>query len=108
MKITKAVRDNLIKIIFGQYSVPKGLFESRKYFREHGPIVFKYEKTKDGIVARSTNFRWGAIVTFGKNPRDLDKKIKDAILTSFEIPSSFAKEAKIQKIGSGEKEYALA
>jgi len=108
MKLTKIVRDNLAKAILGQYSVPKGLFESREYFREYGPINFKYEKTKDGIVARSIDFKWGAIITFGRNPQELDRKIKDAILTSFEIPSSFAKEAKIQKIGSEEKGYALA
>lgn len=107
MKIQKIFRDNIVKIIFGQYSVPRGLFDSREYFRENGPINFKYRRIKDGIVATSTNFRWGAIVTFGKTPKELDKKIKDAILTSFEIPSSYAKEAKIQKVGSEEKRYAL-
>lgn len=108
MKFSKIARDNLAKIILGQLSVPKGLFDSREYFRANGPIHFKYITTKDGIVAKSTNFRWGAIVTFGKDYQELDKKIKDAILTSFEIPSSFAKEAKIERQGAKEKRYALA
>ncbi|MCX6809202.1 MAG: hypothetical protein NTZ65_00370 [Candidatus Berkelbacteria bacterium] len=108
MKIVKTIRDNLVKVMLGQYSVPRGLFDSREYFRENGFIHFNYEKTNKGIVARSTNFRWGAIITFGKNPRELDRKIKDAILTSFEIPSSYAKEAKIQKVGAEKKGYALA
>lgn len=108
MKPIKVFRDYLARIILGQYSVPRGLYDSREYFRDHGAIIFKYEKTKDGIVAISKNFRWGAIVTFAKTPQELDKKIKDAILTSFEIPSSYAREAKIQRIGSKEKGYALA
>lgn len=109
MKPIKVFRDYIARVILGQYSVPRGLYDSREYFREHGAIAFKYEKTKEGIVARSKNFRWGAIVTFGKTPQELDRRIKDAILTSFEIPSSYAKEAKIKKVGSVDKrEYALA
>lgn len=108
MKPIKVFRDYLARAMLGQYSVPRGLFDSREYFREYGAISFKFEKTKEGIVARSKNFRWGAIVTFGQNARELDKNIKDAILTSFEIPSSYAREAKIEKVGSKKEGYALA
>ena len=109
MKPIKVFRDYVARIILGQYSVPRGLFDASEYFREYGAISFKYNRTKDGIVAKSKNFRWGAIITFGRTPQELDRKIKDAILTSFEIPSSYAKEAKIKKVGSVDKrEYALA
>ena len=46
--------------------------------------------------------------SYAMDEKELDKNIKDAILTSFEIPSSYAKEAKIHRVGDGRKEYALA
>lgn len=108
MSILKKTKDQLLKFALGSATVPRGLFELDQYFRLHDPINFQYEK-KDGlIIALSTNFRYGSIVTSGRNEGELDKNIKDAILTSFEIPSSYAKEAKIHKVGDGRKEYALA
>jgi hypothetical protein len=108
MSIIKQSKDHLIKLLLGKNSVPSGLFDSREYFRIYGGIHFSYEKIEDLIVARSTDFHWGSIITSGKNERELDKNIKDAILTSFEIPSSYASEAKIEKVGAKELEYALA
>ena len=88
--------------------MPRGLLELNQYFRIYKDINFESEN-KDGlIIARSTNFNHGSIITSGKNEEELDKNIKDAILTSFEIPSSYAKEAKITKIGENKKEYAIA
>jgi len=52
------------------------------------------------IVAVSENFRYGSIVTFAEDEKRLDDKIKDAILTSFGIPSSYAKEAGIHREGA--------
>lgn len=108
MSIAKQSKDYLIKFLLGKSSVPSGLFDSREYFRIYGPIHFQYEKVDDLIVAKSINFERGSIITSGKNEQELDKNIKDAILTSFEIPSSYASEAKIEKVGAKELEYALA
>ena len=95
MAIIKRTKDYLIKVILGQNIVPRELLELNQYFRHYGPIGFRYEKSEDGIVAISKNFRYGSIVTSGKDATDLDKNIKDAILTAFEIPSSYAKEVHI-------------
>lgn len=107
MSILKKTRDQLIKFALGNKTVPRGLFELDQYFRLHDPITFRYEKKEGLIVALSTNFRFGSIVTSGKDEQELDKNIKDAILTSFEVPSSYAEEAKICKVGGERKEYAI-
>lgn len=108
MSILKKIKDKFIKFALGSKIVPRGLFELNQYFRVYGPIHFNYEKKDDVIVAISTNFRYGSVITSGKNEEELDKNIKDAILTSFEVPSSYAHEAKIHKVGDRRKEYALA
>lgn len=107
MSITKQAKDYLVKLLWdGSTFVPAGLFELNKYFRIYGPITFDNKKEGDVIIAFSTNFKYGSIITSAKSPEELDKNIKDAILTSFDVPSSYAREAKIQKIGL--EEYALA
>lgn len=89
MSLTKKVKDQLIRLLLGRSAVPRGLFELGEYFRLYGPIEFHYEKGEDGnVVAVSNNFRYGSIVTSGRSAEELDKNIKDAILTSFEVPSS--------------------
>ncbi|OGD31509.1 hypothetical protein A3C91_01350 [Candidatus Azambacteria bacterium RIFCSPHIGHO2_02_FULL_52_12] len=108
MSIAKKTRDYVIKAILGNKVVPRGLFELNEYFRHYNGINFRYEEKEGLIIALSTNFRFGSIITSGKDEKELDKNIKDAILTSFEIPSSYAKEAKIHRVGDGRKEYALA
>lgn len=76
--------------------------------RRYRGINFQYHNNEDGTyTAASTDFRYGSIVTSGKTLEELEKNIKDAILTSFEIPSSYSKETKIVKVGE-QKEYALA
>ncbi len=108
MSFIKKAKDNLIKLLLGGNAVPRGLFEMEQYFRHNGPINFRREKGDNSIVAVSTNFRYGSIVTSGKDEQELDRNIKDAILTSFEIPSSYAKEASVNKVGDFQKEtYAL-
>ena len=109
MALTKKIKDQLIKTLFGKASVPSGLFELSQYFRHYDPIHFRQENGENGnIIAISTNYRFGSIVTSGKTLEELDTNIKDAILTSFDIPSSFAKEADVQKIGDKQGSYALA
>ena len=104
----KKIKDYTIKVLLGNDSVPRGLFELNQYFRLHDPINFKYKKEGNTIVAISTNFRCGSIITSGRNDQELDRNIKDAILTSFEIPSPCVKEAKIYRVGNKKEEYALA
>lgn len=107
MTVIKKTKDQLIKLLFGKSVVPAGLVELHHYFRLYGPINFKSEN-KDGlIVAVSTNFRYGSIVTSGGDQKELDKNIKDAILTSFEVPSSYAHEAHIAQVGRKQGEYAI-
>lgn len=94
MAIAKKVKDWLKKYLFGKQP-PEGLFELQEYFRLYEPISFEKKLESDGFVAISTNFRYGSIITHGKTEKELDTNIKDAILTSFEIPSSYAEEAKV-------------
>ena len=107
MSIKKQAQDYLLRILWGNKYHPQGLFEAAQYFRHNSAIGFDYKKEGNGYIAISKNFRHGSIVTSGKDIKELEKNIKDAILTSFDIPSSYAKEAMIQKAGS-ENEYALA
>lgn len=109
MSVTKQIKDYVIKITLGKATVPRGLYDSSEYFRMYGAIHFEYDRTKKCIIAKSSNFKWGTIITEGKDDKDLDENIKDAILTAFEIPSSYKKEAGIARVGSQKnKEYAIA
>ena len=84
MSLTKRIKNQLIKVLLGESAVTRGLFELNQYFRQHGPISFRGEAGEDGtLVAISNNFRYGSIVTSGRNAEELDKNIRDAILTSF-------------------------
>lgn len=106
MALTKKMKDHLLKMFFGKTYVPSGLYEMEHYFRIYEPIRFKYEKKDDTIVAISTNFKYGSIITSGKDEKEVDNNIKDAILTSFAVPSSYSKAANIHKVEL--EEYALA
>ena len=109
MTLVKKAKDQLIKALLGKAFVPRGLFELNQYFRHYGPISFRHETGEGGnIVAISNNFRYGSIITSGFTSEEIDANIKDAILTSFEIPSSYAKEADLKKVGDKQEEYALA
>lgn len=107
MSIIKKAKDQLLKKVWGNDIVPRGLYELNHYFRVYGPITFKRENNNGEIIALSTNFKYGSIVTSGKTEQEIDKNIKDAILTSFEVPSSYTKEADLYKVGQTEA-YALA
>lgn len=109
MSIAKRTKDQLIKFLLGKSAVPPGLVELFRYNKNYGPINFTYENKGNLNIAMSTNYRYGSIITSGKNKEDLEKNIKDAILTSFEIPSSYAAEANIHKVGNEHvSEYAPA
>ena len=108
MSIFKRTKDHLIKFLLGSKTVPQGLFELSQYCRLFGGIHFDYKKENGTIIAISADFKLGSIITSGKDEKELDKNIKDAILTFFEIPSSYSKEAKVCKVGEGQREYAIA
>lgn len=100
MKPTKILKDWILKAYLTSHKVvPSGLVELTRYFRNNDPIHFNYHNEDGLIVATSENFRFGSIITFAENEKELDEKIKDAILTSFGIPSSYAKEAGIKREG---------
>lgn len=104
----KQLKDNLAKFISGSNYLPEEVLEAHEYFRHYGAINFKFEKIDNEIMATSTNYKWGLIITSGKNLSDLDRNIKDAILTAFCVPSSYARRLDIKKVNKDKKEYALA
>ena len=109
MSFSKILKDWLFKAYLkSNKAVPSGLVDLQKYFRSNDAITFKRHQEDGLIVAVSENFGFGSIVTFGENERELDEKIKDAILTSFGIPSSYAKEAGIVRNGDERQSFAYA
>ncbi|MBN1585000.1 hypothetical protein JW899_01400 [Candidatus Uhrbacteria bacterium] len=108
MSLTKIVRDYAIKFLFGKESAPRGLVDLNRYFRIYGPINFVKHQEGEVIVAVSTDFNQGSIITEGRNEEELEANIKDAILTAFEVPSSYAKEAGIHQVGKATNAYAPA
>ncbi len=107
MSLTKKTKDYLVKLISGKDFVPNGLVEINRYFRLYGPINFEFKHEGGTIIGISQNFQYGSIITSGKNLEELDRNIKDAILTSFEVPSSYAKEANIKNLNE-HTAYAIA
>jgi len=109
MSPVKVISDWLFKAYLTSHkAVPSGLVDMQRYFRSNDAIKFHYYKEEGVIVAVSENFRYGSIVTFAENEKQLDFKIKDAILTSFGIPTSYAKEAAIQCEGAASEQMAYA
>lgn len=107
MSLYKQIKDQVVRFMLGKEAVPAGLVDLNHYFRVYDPIRFRSEKQEDGsIVASSENFKYGSIITHADRPEELDEKVKDAILTAFEVPSSYASEAGIHRVD--EKEYAFA
>lgn len=108
MSIRKIIQDHFYKhAVLGRDFLPRELFELASYFRTNGNIHFDFKKENGKIIAISTNFRYGSIITSGATPEELDKNIKDAILTAFDVPSSYAKEANIRN-AKEEHSYAIA
>jgi len=108
MSIIKQLKDRIGKAMLGANTVPRELFELVNYFRLNDAIKFEFNEEGDEIVAVSKNFRFGSIVTSGRNEKELDENIKDAILTAFDLPSAYKKEASVYNKNSKQKEYALA
>jgi hypothetical protein len=86
---------------------PSSLSNLHYYFRTYRQINFQFERQQDGsFIAFSTDFQYGSIITSAPSKELLDDKVKDAILTAFEVPSSYAKEAAVKR--QGEEGYAFA
>jgi hypothetical protein len=108
MGYIKRTKDLMLKLLWGKSAVPRGLYDLDRYFRIHGPIRFAKHREDGLIVAQSTNFLQGTIITHAPTETELETKIKDAILTAFEAPSSYAREAQIHRLDSQSDVYALA
>ena len=108
MSLLKVTRDQVKKLLLPKDYVPEGVLEWIRYCRDNDPILFQNENKDGYIFATSTNFRFGSIVTSGKNLKELDKNIRDAILTAFDIPSSFESKADIRREGDKIAEYVAA
>lgn len=94
------------RLLFPNY-IPAGLYEASEYFRLNGPIHFEFHQEDTEVVAVSDNFRHGSIITAGRNPKELEHNITDAILTAFEIPAAYADHINIKPVGQ-QQEYAIA
>ncbi len=110
MSINKQFKDYLIKHFWNGKYVPVGLLELDKYFRHNGAINFDFKRENGKIIAISKDFRQGSIITSAVSEEELDENIKDAIMTIFEVPSAYKKDAGIHKIGrrSEDRAYAIA
>ena len=110
MKI-KEIKDGIVKSITASNSANVELRELFAYFQTYGPISFDFVISKDSglIVAKSKNFHFGSIITSGRNPKELDSNIKDAILTAFDVPSVYLQESNLKKVGDAKvAQYAIA
>ena len=108
MGIMKFLRDSIGKLLIGSL-VPKELVELQHYFRIYQKINFDIAKEHDGtFIAISNDFHHGRIITSGKTKGDLEKNILDAILTSFEVPAIYVKEADIKVGAINDLKYAAA
>jgi hypothetical protein len=108
MSLIKVAKDHAIKLLLGKETVPVGLADLQRYFRIYGEINFTKHREGSVIVAVSSDFNQGSIVTQGRDDDELDENIEDAILTAFEVPSSYAKEAGIHRVGDAASAYAPA
>ena len=112
MNVLKVIKDYIGKAILslfiGGKTVPRELLELSDYFRHYGVIHFDFKQEGNKTIAISSDFRHGSIVTTGTSREELDRNVKDAILTSFDLPSAYQQEADIKRVGEKAGEYALA
>jgi len=109
MKIIKVIKDYIVKKSLPKGVVPEELFELSQYFRNFGAIRFEHKKGDNGyLIVVSSNFLYGSIIASGKNPEELERNTRDAILTAFEVPSVYKKEVNLHPVGKFEKSHAFA
>lgn len=103
----KEVKDLFIKIVSRGTSARQQLVEFKEYFTRYKKIDFTIKKGDGQLIAISKNYRNGGIVTAGRDKRELDENIRDAILTVFSIPSVYSKEAGLHKAGDKGMSYTV-
>lgn len=108
MSLVKELKDSIRKAFTPSKYIPEGLLELQRYARNYGAIRFEFLQEDGGVIARSTNFQYGSIVTFAPSQKAIEEKIPDAILTAFSIPSSYAKQAGIHRVGAESAAYVPA
>ena len=112
MGLLKVARDHISRLVVQAFVPdyrPKSLVELKDYFYHYHTINFDYHQGDNGrTIAVSNNFYNGSIVTSGNDKKDLDSNIKDAILTAFNVPSSYAGDAGITEESSRQGQYAPA
>ncbi|MDO8469794.1 MAG: hypothetical protein Q7S84_02100 [bacterium] len=108
MNIFKVAKDRVGKFILGTSTVPSGLLDLHRYFKNFGPIRFEHHREGDTLVSVSANFTYGSIVAHGRTPEELDRSVKDGILTAFSVPSAYAPEAAIRRETDRGEAYAAA
>lgn len=78
----------------------------------NGGIQFEISKHDDEsgkyFVAKSVNLEQGYIITSGKNLIELDKNIKDAIFTAFEVPAYYCDRIQITNANESIRELKYA
>ena len=60
------------------------------------------------FLAKSINVNQGKIITSGKNLVELDKNIKDAIYTAFDVPAYYCDYSRIKNINEPVRELKYA
>lgn len=108
MNIFKVLKDHVLKAMFGNMLVPRGLHDLERYFRLYHSISFERHSEGGLLVSVSTDFRHGSIVAHGRDEAELDRNVRDAILTSFEVPSAYVAEARLVHADGRSRAYALA
>jgi hypothetical protein len=106
MGVAKVIKDNLDKHIFNRNKFISEINGFRRYFALYDSINFNIHQEDGVFVAKSTDYKYGSIITSADSKEEIEKEIKDAILTSFGIPSAYANEAKVVNTGSKSERYA--
>ena len=101
------------KILFKFFSKKgKEALEECLVFLSKNKIDFEItqhnDKTGKYFLAKSRNLNKGQIITSGKNLVELDKNIKDAIYTAFDVPAHYCDYSKIRNIDEPVKELRYA
>ncbi|MBU4331825.1 hypothetical protein KKD19_04680 [Patescibacteria group bacterium] len=71
-------------------------------------VAWHTDESGKYFLAKSTNLDQGQIITSGANLIELDKNIKDAIYTAFNVPAYYCDYSKIRNINEPARELKYA
>jgi len=104
----------IIKKILSKFPTKQGekqLQDCLAFLATNG-IEFKISQYNDEtgkyFLAKSINVDQGKIITSGKNLVELDKNIKDAIYTAFDVPAYYCDYSRIKNINEPVHELKYA